>query len=73
MSQDLTPITRQLDAITAQLAYLTERQRRQEELFSELTPVARAAMSSATAAMVRDGFAHSAPGMIAWPTTRMVK
>ncbi|MEZ4360901.1 MAG: TusE/DsrC/DsvC family sulfur relay protein [Kofleriaceae bacterium] len=49
MSQDLTPITRQLDAITAQLAYLTERQRRQEELFSELTPVARAAMSSATA------------------------
>lgn len=38
-----------LAAIEAQLAYLVERQKKTEELFAEMTPIARAAMATTTA------------------------
>jgi tRNA 2-thiouridine synthesizing protein E len=48
MNKEFTTITERLDSVLEQLAYLTERQRRQEELFAELTPIAKAALGTAT-------------------------
>jgi TusE/DsrC/DsvC family sulfur relay protein len=48
MTTDLTQLTARLDEMTSQLAYLTERQLRQEEMFAELTPLARVALNAAT-------------------------
>lgn len=48
MEKEFTTITERLDTVLEQLAYLTERQRQQEELFAELTPIARAALGTAT-------------------------
>jgi len=45
-STDLTPIVERLDAMKAQLDFLTERQRKQEELLAELTPIARTALAT---------------------------
>lgn len=47
MSEDLTSIAQRLDTIVAQLGYVTERQRQQEELIAELMPIARLALGSA--------------------------
>jgi len=41
-------VSEKLDRVLAQLAYLTENQRRQEELFAELTPIAKVALGTAT-------------------------
>ncbi|MCB9575242.1 MAG: TusE/DsrC/DsvC family sulfur relay protein [Kofleriaceae bacterium] len=46
---DLTPILQRLDTIAAQVAYVAERQRKQEELFEEMMPIAREAMAAAIA------------------------
>lgn len=43
---DLAPVLAKLDALATQVAYLTERQRKQEELFEEFTPIARVAMAT---------------------------
>ena len=48
MNKEFTTITERLDTVLEQLAYLSERQRRQEELISELTPIAKAAVGTAT-------------------------
>jgi tRNA 2-thiouridine synthesizing protein E len=48
MIKEFTTITERLDSVLEQLAYLTERQRQQEELFAELTPIAKAALGTAT-------------------------
>jgi TusE/DsrC/DsvC family sulfur relay protein len=48
MNKEFTTITERLDTVLEQLAYLTERQRQQEELFAELTPIAKAALGTAT-------------------------
>ena len=48
MNKEFTTITERLDTVLEQLAYLTERQRQQEELISELTPIAKAALGTAT-------------------------
>lgn len=48
MTKEFITITERLDDIAEQLAYLTERQRKQEELFEELTPIAKAALATAT-------------------------
>jgi len=45
---DLTPILTRLDALASQVSYLAERQRRTEELFEEMTPIAKAVMATAT-------------------------
>lgn len=47
MPDDLATLNQKLDTVLAQLAYVTERQRRQEELFAELTPIGRAALATA--------------------------
>jgi tRNA 2-thiouridine synthesizing protein E len=47
MSEDLTSIARRLDAVLAQLAYVTERQRQQEELIAEMMPIAKTALATA--------------------------
>lgn len=47
MSEDLTTIARRLDTVLEQLAYVTERQRQTEELFEELTPIAKTVMATA--------------------------
>lgn len=44
----LAAMSAKLDALSADVAYLVERQRRTEELFEELSPILRSAMSSAT-------------------------
>jgi TusE/DsrC/DsvC family sulfur relay protein len=44
---DLGPLLQRIDALSAQVAQLNERQRRQEELFEEMTPIARSALSVA--------------------------
>jgi TusE/DsrC/DsvC family sulfur relay protein len=44
---DLTPILQRLDAIAADVAHVSARQRRQEELFADMAPVARAALAEA--------------------------
>ncbi len=48
MDKEYLTITERLDTVLEQLAYLTERQRQQEELISELTPIAKAALGTAT-------------------------
>lgn len=48
MNKEFTTISERLDTVIEQLAYLTERQRQQEELFAELTPIAKAALGTAT-------------------------
>lgn len=48
MNKEFTTITERLDTVLEQLAYLSERQRQQEELISELTPIAKAALGTAT-------------------------
>lgn len=45
---DLTPILLRLDALASQVGYLTEQQRRTEELFEEMPPIAKALMATAT-------------------------
>lgn len=47
MNKEFTTITERLDTVLEQLAYLTERQRRQEELIAELTPIAKIALGTA--------------------------
>lgn len=42
-------ILERLDAVTTQVAYLAERQRKQEELFAEMAPIARVAVAEAIA------------------------
>lgn len=44
---DLEHISKRLDALTTQVAYLVERQRQREDLVAELTPVAKVAMTAA--------------------------
>jgi tRNA 2-thiouridine synthesizing protein E len=44
---DLTPILERLDRMNADLAYVVERQRAQEELLGELVPIGREVMSTA--------------------------
>lgn len=44
---DLTPVLERLDALTAQVERLVERQRARDELVAEMTPIARAAMATA--------------------------
>jgi len=44
---DLTPVLQRLDALSAQVAAVDARQRKTEELFAEMTPVARAALGTA--------------------------
>ena len=44
----LDAIVSRLDALTAQVAYLVERQRKQEELFAEMTPILKEVMATAT-------------------------
>lgn len=44
---DLSPLLARLDALSAQVTQLTERQRRQEELFEEFTPIARSMVTTA--------------------------
>jgi tRNA 2-thiouridine synthesizing protein E len=46
---DTTVLAARLDALGEQIAWLVERQRRQEELFAEMTPVAREVMRTASA------------------------
>ncbi|PMU95187.1 hypothetical protein C1X83_35890, partial [Pseudomonas sp. GP01-A4] len=41
-------MTQKLEAIEAQLAYLVERQKKTEELFTEMTPILRDVMGTAT-------------------------
>lgn len=41
-------LSRRLDVIEEQLAYLVKRQRKQEELFAEMTPIAREVLNTAT-------------------------
>ncbi|MBL9019369.1 MAG: TusE/DsrC/DsvC family sulfur relay protein [Myxococcales bacterium] len=48
MNKEFTTITERLDTVLEQLAYLTERQRKQEELIAELTPIAKLALGTAT-------------------------
>jgi len=48
-STELTPILQRLDTIAAQVAYVAERQRKQEELLAEMTPIARVALGEAIA------------------------
>lgn len=48
MNKEFTTITERLDTVLEQLAYLTEHQRQQDELISELTPIAKAALGTAT-------------------------
>jgi dissimilatory sulfite reductase related protein len=48
MSNETTTVSERLDTVIEQLAYLTERQRRQEEMFAEFTPIARIALGVAT-------------------------
>jgi TusE/DsrC/DsvC family sulfur relay protein len=49
LGTDLTPVLQRLDALATQVAYLAERQRAQEELFAEMTPIAREVMGAAIA------------------------
>lgn len=44
----LDTISQRLDSLTASVEFLVERQRKREELFEELTPVAKVALSGAT-------------------------
>lgn len=44
----LDAIVSRLDALSAQVAYLVERQRKQEELFAEMTPILKEVMATAT-------------------------
>lgn len=46
-TNDLTPILERLDRMTADLAYVVERQRAQQELLGELVPIGREVMSTA--------------------------
>lgn len=48
MNKEFITITERLDVVLEQLAYLTERQRQQEELMAELTPIAKVALGTAT-------------------------
>lgn len=48
MNKEFTTITERLDTVLEQLAYLSERQRQQAELIAELTPIAKAALGTAT-------------------------
>jgi tRNA 2-thiouridine synthesizing protein E len=55
----LTALHARLDVLTEQMAYLVERQRKNEELFEEMAPILKAVMSSATArldAMEKKGY-----------------
>jgi len=45
--EDLASISQKLDTVLAQLAYVAERQRQQEELIAELTPIGKAALATA--------------------------
>lgn len=47
MTTDLTPVLERLDALSRQVAYLAERQRAQEELIAEMTPIAREVLGAA--------------------------
>lgn len=47
-SINLDTIAARLDTLSQQVAYLVERQKKQEELIAEMTPIARAMMSTAT-------------------------
>lgn len=44
--QDLAPILQRLDTMLARVEYLAERQRKQEELLAELTPIGRVALAA---------------------------
>jgi len=44
--EDLSSISAKLDTVLAQLAYVAERQRQQEELIAELTPIGKAALAT---------------------------
>jgi len=46
MQEDLIPIVQRLDTLLAGVASLTERQRKQEELIAELTPIAKVALAT---------------------------
>lgn len=55
---DEATVQARLDALTRDVAYLVERQRKQEELFAEMTPILREVMASATGkldALEKDG------------------
>lgn len=45
---DLSPILQRLDALAAQVGYIADRQRRQEELLADLTPIAKGMLAEAT-------------------------
>ena len=47
MTTDLQALTARLDAMSAQLAILVERDARRGELYDEFAPIARAALGSA--------------------------
>lgn len=47
-NSEITPLVDKLDAIAAEVSYLAARQRAQEELLAELTPIAREAMGVIT-------------------------
>lgn len=64
---DLTPVLERLDALAAQVEILAERQRARDELFAEMTPIAREAMAAAIGkldALERDGLFTSLAGML---------
>ncbi len=48
ISHDLVAVSAQLDALQKQVSYLVERQKKQEELFAELTPILRIVMAEGT-------------------------
>jgi dissimilatory sulfite reductase related protein len=48
LTMDATEIGRRLDLLNAQIGFLVERQRKQEELFDALSPVLREVMATAT-------------------------
>jgi TusE/DsrC/DsvC family sulfur relay protein len=48
MNNELTSVTERLDTVLERLEYLTARQRQQEELLAELSPIAKAALGTAT-------------------------
>ena len=47
-TEDMSRVMARLDAIDAKLGYLVERQKKTEELFAEMTPIAREVMGAAT-------------------------
>lgn len=56
---DLEKVLARLDALSNDVTYLVERQRAQEELLAEMTPIARAMMATATerlGALEQDGY-----------------